>query len=157
MRLSSLFSTGQTHRISLRLIWIGVVAAVAGALALVAVTLWCCQARKKGSYLASNQAACRSVLDLQSKRGFKRYSIWFEESVLMPIPSMPWRRNKTVFDTCTVRIYSFQTFKVMDWKPVKEVKEACRAFLPPCLWFLCLKLDLFRSLFSLHGMRGHRL
>ena len=75
MRFSSLFSTGQTHRISLRFHWIGVVAAVVGALALVAVTLWCCQSQKKDGYLASSRAACRSLLDLQSKRGFKRYSI----------------------------------------------------------------------------------
>ena len=81
MRFSSLVSKGQTHRISLRLIWIGVVVVVVGALALVAVTLWCCQSQKKDLYLASNQAACRSLLDLQSKRGFKRYSVWFEESV----------------------------------------------------------------------------
>ena len=67
--------TVQTDRISLRLIWIGVGAAVVGALALVAVTLWCCQARKKDGYLASNQAVCRSFLGLQSKRGFKKYLI----------------------------------------------------------------------------------
>ena len=61
--------------ISLRLIWIGIVAAVA-ALALAAVTFWRCQARKKDGYLASNRAACRSFLDFQSKRCVKRYLTW---------------------------------------------------------------------------------
>ena len=54
--------TGQTDRISLRLIWIGVAAAVVGALALALVMLWRCQARKKDGYLASNQAACRGFM-----------------------------------------------------------------------------------------------
>ncbi len=69
------FLVGQTDQIGLRLIWIGVVAAVVGALALAAVMLWRCQSHKKSGYLGSNQAACISFLDSQSKRRFKRYGI----------------------------------------------------------------------------------
>ena len=54
--------TGQTDRISLRLIWIGVVAAVVGALGLALVMLWRWQSPKKDGYLPSNQAACRSFM-----------------------------------------------------------------------------------------------
>ena len=56
---------------------VAAVAVVVGT-ALAAVTFWCCQARKKDGYLASNQAAYRSFLNLQSKRCV---DIWFEESV----------------------------------------------------------------------------